>query len=137
MLDKITWDEFIDAENKYNFYYEKIKERAIEIGLELQLISEKDSGNIDDIFHDKDQENKELIYVNYSYYCGEWTSDQFRFPIEYLWSDELLLKEKERQKEIEDERKKLEKEMKKKKEEEQENITYQNYLILRKKYEGK
>jgi hypothetical protein len=125
-ITKEYFNQYQLLESQYNCIYEEIKTRAIEIGLLLKLISEKDVKEIKSMNIEND-----IVYIEYEYYCGEWCHDQYQysFPIEYLWSDNLVELEINRKKEL---KIKLEKEAVEKKKKDEEVAQAKRYCLYKK-----
>jgi len=131
MITKEYYDQYQLVKSQYDCMEEEILKRVIEIGLMLKYINEKED-KVDTFFIEKN-----IVYVNYTWWSGESTDSQYRFPIEYLWSDDLLSLERQRRIEEEEDRKlKILKDEIRQKEIDKAN-RYCLYETLKSEFEGK
>ena len=130
MLTKSIFYEYLEVKEALKSLENKVFERCEEIIRKLNWDHSIDIQNIDI------EDNSIIVYFSYSF-RGYDNNESFRFPIEYLWTENYY--EIEQKKREEENKKKSEKEQEdiRKKELEKEKKAYALYLELKEKYEKK
>jgi len=131
MITKEYYDQYQLIKSQCDCMEEEILKRAIEIGLMLKYINEKED-KVDTFFIEKN-----IVYVNYTWWSGESTDGQYDFPIEYLWSNDVIELEIKRCKELRLKQEQEDRKEKEKKEEVDKANRYCLYEKLKVEFEGK